>query len=133
MRAVLSAVLLLAAAGAGAASPRLDYTLHCMGCHRADGAGTPPGIPRLAGQVGYYLTVPEGRAYLVQVPGASQSLLDDAALAGVINWILAEFGGASVGEGFQPYTAEEVARYRRNRPDDVAALRRTLHRRMQAQ
>ncbi len=130
--AALLALVAAAATPASAATPRLDYTLNCMGCHRADGAGTPPGIPRLAGRVGYYLTVPEGRGYLVQVPGASQSLLNDAELAAVLNWILSEFGGDSVAGGFVPYTAEEVARYRAVRRDDIGALRRRLTSALQA-
>lgn len=97
-----------------------------MGCHRANGAGTPPVIPQLAGRIGYYLQVPAGRAYLVQVPGAAQSLLDDAALAAVLNWMLTEFGGESLTRGFDPYTAEEVGRYRTDRPSDLSELRRRL-------
>lgn len=123
---MLAGTLLVATTWACAATPRLDYMLHCMGCHRADGVGTPPGIPRLAGRVGYYLQVTQGRAYLAQVPGAAQSLLDDGALAGVLNWIVAEFGGKSAPAGFEPYTAEEVHRYRSNRPQDIGALRRRL-------
>ena len=122
----LAITLLVFAAAANAEQARLDYMLHCMGCHRIDGGGMPPEVPRVAGTVGRYLDLPEGRRYLIQVPGASQSLLNDAALARVLNWMLLEFGDESLPEDFLPYTEAEVRRYRRNVPDDVDALRRRL-------
>jgi len=118
--------MLLLSVTASAEAPRTSYLLHCAGCHRMDGGGMPPEVPGLAGRVGEYLELAEGRRYLVQVPGAAQSLLDDAALAAVLNWILAELGGESVGEGFEPFTAAEVRRHRRDPTVDVDALRRRL-------
>jgi mono/diheme cytochrome c family protein len=118
-------VLLCASAGAFA-DARQDYVLNCMGCHLVDGTGSPPAIPRLKDRVGYYLTIPQGREYLVQVPGAANSLLDAGRLARVLNWIVEEFSGASRPQHFQPYDAEEVAEYRATRPADVDALRHKL-------
>jgi hypothetical protein len=106
--------------------PRQDYVLNCMGCHLADGTGKPPAVPRLKDRVGYYLTIPGGRAYLAQVPGAANSLLDDRQLTGVLNWIVDEFAGASQPSRFQRFEVEEVATYRRTRPDDIDALRHAL-------
>ena len=117
-------VVLLLGWAAGADPARVDYMLHCMGCHLMDGSGMPPEVPRLADRVGHYLDSPEGRRYLVQVPGAAQSLLDDSELAEVLNWILTELGGDSVASGFEPYTRAEVARYRRAAPADLDAVRR---------
>lgn len=108
------------------AEPRQDYILNCMGCHLVDGGGAPPAIPRLKDRVGYYLTIPQGRAYLAQVPGAANSLLDDRQLTAVLNWIIVEFAGASRPAQFEPLAIDEVARYRRTRPDDIDALRHTL-------
>ncbi|NJN51589.1 MAG: cytochrome c [Gammaproteobacteria bacterium] len=108
------------------AGPRLDYMLNCMGCHRAGGEGAPPEVPQLADRVGFYLSVPGGRDYLVQVPGSRQAPLTDAALADVLNYILDEFGGASVPTGTNPYTTEEVTRLRASAPDDIDAVRRSL-------
>jgi hypothetical protein len=106
------AALAALAAGPAPAGPRLDYVLHCQGCHRADGSGTPDAVPRLRGRMARFLWAPGGRAYLVGVPGAAQSPLDDARLATLLNWMLAEFDATGVPPGFAPYTAAEVGRLR---------------------
>jgi hypothetical protein len=117
----------LAAGRAGAASgAALDYTLHCEGCHRADGAGTPGSVPPLAGSVGRLARAPGGREFLARVPGVATSPLDDAALAAVLNWMLARFGGADVPADFVPYTADEVARLRRQPLVDVERAKQQI-------
>jgi mono/diheme cytochrome c family protein len=103
-----------------AGEPAVDYALNCQGCHRADGAATPGSVPALAGSVGRFLHVRGGREYLGQVPGAALSSLDDAALAGVLNWILERFGGEAE---FTRYTAEEVGRLRKSPLVDVEKVR----------
>ena len=100
--------------------------LNCMGCHLLDGNGAPPDIPALKDRIGYFLTLPQGREYLAQVPGAANSLLDDARLAAVLNWIIDEFAGASAPPGWERYGAAEVGAYRKARAGDIDALRRTL-------
>jgi len=120
---VLAPVLAAAQGTSGAA---LDYAVTCQGCHRADGTGTPGTVPALAGSVGKFLRVPGGREFLVRVPGVAQAPLDDAALAAVINWMLARFGGDDVPGDFAPYAAEEVGRLRRHPLTDVERVRREL-------
>jgi hypothetical protein len=118
----------LAAAAAGAASaeplagPHLDYVLQCMGCHREDGSGAPGRVPSLAG-VGRFLQVPGGRDYLVRVPGVAHAPLDDAAVATLLNWLLARF---DPGAAFVPFDAAEVARRRAVPLADADAARRAL-------
>jgi hypothetical protein len=124
--APLVAVALLCGASNVWADAHQDYVLNCMGCHMVDGSGAPPTIPRLKDRVGYYLTIPDGRAYLVQVPGAANSLLDDHQLTDVLNWMVDEFAGASRPQTFAPYATEEVARYRSTPPNDIDALRHRL-------
>ncbi len=87
---------------------RADYALRCKGCHGFAGEGTPGHVPRLAGLVGLYTHLPEGRAYLMRVPGVAGARLDDARLAEVLNWMLATYGGDRVAPGFAPFTPEEV-------------------------
>lgn len=124
----LLGVLALASLGAlsADADPRVDYMLQCQGCHLGDGSGAPGSVPALGGSVGRFLAVEGGRAYLVRVPGASQSPLDDARLAGVLNWILREFDAAALPDDFVPFSAEEVARVRRPPLTDVESVRAQL-------
>jgi len=106
---------------------RIDYILHCSGCHSLDGLGIEDkGIPRLKDQIGYYLTVPEGRAFIMQVPGLLSAGLSDERAAGVMNWIIEYFAGDSAPPNWTPYTGEEAARYRLSKPADVASVRRAL-------
>ena len=116
---------------AGAGDPALDYMLECQGCHLPDGAGTND-VPDLRDGIGRFIGVDGGRAYLVQVPGSSQSALDDADLAEVLNWMIRAFGPAEVAASFQHFDAEEVARFRTVPLVEVDAVRRTLVERMVA-
>ena len=106
--------------------PALDYAVHCQGCHRADGAATPGSVPALAGSVARFLRVPGGREFLVRVPGVSQAGLDDAALAGVLNWMVDRFDREHVPAGFLAYTAAEVGRLRKQPLTDVERVRAEL-------
>ena len=119
-------------AAASAESPRVLYMLHCQGCHLPDGSGRPGEVPPLAGSLGRFLSVPGGRAYLVQVPGSAHSPLSDAELASVLNWMVATFGPAREASAVAPYDAAEVARYRGVPLVDVAAARAELLRRLAA-
>jgi hypothetical protein len=92
---------------------RADYAFRCKGCHGFSGEGTPGHVPRLDGFVGLYTWLPEGRDYLLRVPGAARARLDDARLAAVLNWMLATYAAGQVAPGFAPFTAEEVGKARR--------------------
>ena len=86
---------------------RLDYLLHCSGCHLPEGQGASP-IPGLQGDPGRLAHTQAGRAYLVQVPGASQTPITDKQLADITNWILQEFSSATLPADFKPFSAKEV-------------------------
>jgi mono/diheme cytochrome c family protein len=127
MRALALLCCALAAAGASAAEinerrAQFNYQLFCQGCHTPDGTGA-MAVPRMKDQVGYFLTIPEGREYLVRVPGSATSALGDAELAEVLNWIVREFAGASAPENSQPYSAEEVGRLRQHPLNEVEQYR----------
>ena len=107
------AVLAVTAVAHAASDPALDYMLNCQGCHRADGGGTPGTIPPLSGSVARFLAVPGGREFLARVPGASQSFLDDARLAELLNWLVNRFDAAHVPKPFPAYTAGEIAALRK--------------------
>jgi mono/diheme cytochrome c family protein len=109
------------------ADPRVDYMLHCRGCHGPDGNGIADGgAPPFRGELGRFLAAPGGRAYLVRVPGAAQSELSDAGLAELLNWLVRAFDAEEVPREFAPYGAEEVARYRAAPLSEVEATRREL-------
>jgi hypothetical protein len=126
--AVTTAVLAIAllVARQVCADPRTDYVLHCQGCHGPDGGGAPGAVPSFRHHVAKFVTVSGGREYLIRVPGTSQSELDDARVAALLNWILREFSPAEVPPDFAPFSAEEVTRHRRPPLIDVVGTRRTL-------
>lgn len=117
---------LLHLSAAASADPARDYVIHCQGCHLVDGRATPGRVPALADGVGRLARVPEGRAYLVGVPGAANAPLSDAALAALLNWLLPHFDPAGTPPGFVPYTGEEVARLRRPPLTDVVSARQRV-------
>ncbi len=122
---LIGSALALLAGGAAAEDPRVLYLLHCQGCHLADGAGRPGAVPSLVG-VARFAALPEGRAYLVGVPGSAQAPLSDAELAELLNWVLAAFGPAEVAARVAPFEAEEVARYRKPLADVAGARARLV-------
>lgn len=131
--AVLGGVVLAAQAQQDrtAARARIDYLLHCSGCHGTDGTGKPAkGIPGFVGQVGHFQRLAEGRAFLMQVPGLLSAGLPDDRAAAVTTWMLREFAGASLPPDFVPYTAEEARTYRLSRPADVIGRRNEIYRQL---
>jgi hypothetical protein len=125
LTAARAAAIALVVAAPVAADPHADYMLHCQGCHGPDGSGAPGAVPSFRGQVGKFLQVGGGREYLIRVPGVSQSELDDARTAEVLNWILREFGAVDR-SAVVPFTAAEVALHRRPPLADVDAVRDEL-------
>ena len=106
--------------------PQINYMLHCQGCHLPGGIGHPGLVPNMQGHIGRFLKSDTGRAYLVQVPGAAQSDLDDGELADVINWLLPEFDPANVAADFKRFTSDEVSRYRSTQLLNVSEVRRQV-------
>jgi mono/diheme cytochrome c family protein len=119
-------VLMSAATAARAYSPETNYTLHCQGCHLADGTASADKVPALAGSVAQFLRVPEGRAFLIRVPGVANAQLADADLAALLDWTLRRFDAANLPADFVPYTAEEVHRLRAEPLVDIAPARNQL-------
>ncbi|MBS0367202.1 MAG: cytochrome c [Proteobacteria bacterium] len=101
----LSALLCGAAA---AADPQQNYMLYCMGCHGPQAEGVPGRVPPLAGALPRFMRTPEGRDYLLRVPGAANSALDDAQTTEVLNW-LAQTYLAAGDPAPRPFTVGEVS------------------------
>lgn len=126
---VITTALLLSSldtAAAGNYTPKVNYTLHCQGCHLVDGSGTEGKVPALKNEVGRFLSVTGGREYLIQVPGTSQSPMSDAEIAEVLNWILENFSTDQLPADFVPYTTQEVSNVRLQPLTDVSAVREDL-------
>lgn len=110
-----------------AGNPRSLYLLHCAGCHAVDGSGHPAqGVPSMRGTLGHFIQHPDGRAFLVQVPGVNNAGLSDAQIAEVTNWTVRQFSADTAPPGWPAYTEAEVAAARRHRPADVTQARRAL-------
>jgi mono/diheme cytochrome c family protein len=105
------------------ASPAQDYMLHCMGCHGTDAQGVPGKIPPLANALSRFMRTPEGRDYVLRVPGAANSALSDAQLAAVLNWLAVTFDANASASTPAPFTGEEVSRLRHAPLASVLAAR----------
>jgi hypothetical protein len=90
----------------------VNYMLHCQGCHLPEAEGFDGKVPPMKNFVGYFLHSPEGRDFVIRVPGVSRSALNDAELAELMNWLLVTYSAEQLPHKFLPYTADEVAKLR---------------------
>lgn len=107
------------------ASPAQDYMLYCMGCHGAEAQGVPGKIPALAGNLARFMRTPEGRNYVLRVPGAANSALPDARLAAVLNWLSEQYPAPHEAPP-AAFTVAEVTAARRAPLADVQQARRAV-------
>lgn len=127
MGQILSGLAAVAGVSAIAlASPAQDYMLHCMGCHGPSAQGVPGKVPALAQTLVQFMRSAAGRSYVLRVPGASNSMLTDAQLAEVLNWIAGHFGGDQLPASAAKFTAQEVAAHRHSPLASVQATRREV-------
>ena len=134
MARVALALLLISPPLAATEPAEADYMLNCQGCHLPDGSGFPARqVPDLRNQMARFLAVPGGREFLVQVPGAAQTALNDADLARLLNWMLLRFSAAQLPADFRPYSAAEVAPLRRQPLAQVNQVRSALLERLALQ
>jgi len=129
MRGVLLA-LLLAASGATAVAgepgrAKLDFQLHCMGCHGETGDGLAGKVPSFRANLARLLSSTEGREFVMRVPGVSQSALPSDRLAALLNWIVKEFGSPEA-QRAPAFTAAEVERLRAKPLLEVVATRERI-------
>ena len=125
------------------------FTTHCVACHQATGQGIPSAFPPLAEHLPELLKAEGGRAYVVNtilwgltgaidVKGVNYNnlmqswapVLDDQQIADVLNYSATAWGNAELlPEGFEAFTAEEVAAQRATEMDSAAvhAERETLN------
>lgn len=101
------------------------YATNCQGCHGELGVSASE-IPTLAGRVGYFTRLAEGRRYIVQVPNVALNPSSDEDIAAVLNWVLLTYSRRELSPDFEPYTAAEVSELRKSRIDVVAERRRVI-------
>jgi mono/diheme cytochrome c family protein len=107
------------------ARPARIYAENCQGCHGPAGVSVTE-IPTLAGRIGYFARIPEGRRYLMQVPNVALNPSSDEDIANMMNWLLKAVSRAQLPDDFKPYSGEEVAQLRRARIDVAADRRRVI-------
>ncbi|WP_172616750.1 c-type cytochrome [Methylacidiphilum kamchatkense] len=100
------------------------YFLHCAGCHGLKGEGIAGVSPQIAQTIDFFLLSPEGRKYVIQVPGVAFSSIPDDALAELLNWLILNFGQTK--RKFQKYTTQEVAVARKEPLLDVDETRKRI-------
>src|SRR3984957_18359726 len=110
--AVAGAAATALAATAAQASPQQDYVLYCMGCHGPQAEGVPGKGPPLAHALGRYMRSPAGRNYFLRVPGAANSVLSDAQLSAVMNWLAESFNANELSSGVSLFSSAEVTSLR---------------------
>ena len=127
--------LMLAAALCQAAwsNPAQSYMLYCQGCHGDEAQGVPGKVPPLAGSLALFMRSAAGRDYLLRVPGAANSALDDTQLTAVLNWLAERFPPAGVTMPRpEPFTVAELAKARRLPLANVREARREVVRSLAA-
>ncbi len=97
-----------------------------MGCHLADGSGEPGRVPSLRRSLVLFSATPEGRQYVIRVPGVAQSPLSDAEIAALLNWMARNLSDVALPPGFADYTAAEVKELRSRPLAQVSAMRARL-------
>ena len=124
-----TAVVVLSATAANAAwsyQPAVNYQLHCMGCHLADGSGESGRVPSIRRTLLLFSSSPAGRDYVIRVPGVAQSPLSDADTAVLLNWMARNLSDVKLPPGFADYSAAEVHRVRDHPLARVSGIRARL-------
>lgn len=143
---LFATVLLALVAGTALAQDgEASYNQNCTACHQANGEGIPSAFPPLAGHVPEILAVEGGRSFLVHVllyglqgeitvEGAAYNgampawkQLDDTTIAAILTYISTGWENQPP-EGFEPFTAEEIAEARGQdlAPQDIYEMRQEL-------
>ncbi len=115
--------------GADEQRARVNYMIHCQGCHLPEAVGYPGKVPRMRDFVGYFLHSQEGREFIIRVPGVSTSALRNDQVTELMNWLLLTYSAPQLPRNFVPFTVDEVATLRPDpEPDPEATRKRILER-----
>jgi hypothetical protein len=111
---------------AWAYQPLVNYQLRCMGCHLADGSGQPGRVPSIRRSLVLFSASPEGRDYVIRVPGVAQSPLSDEDTAALLNWMARNLSDLKVPPSFVDYSEAEIHGSRDRPLVRVSAIRARL-------
>jgi hypothetical protein len=123
---VAAIALSLAVNAASAYQPLVNYQLRCMGCHLGDGSGQPGRVPSMRRSLVLFSASPEGRDYVIRVPGVAQSPLSDEDTAALLNWMARNLSDLTVPPSFIDYSEAEIHRVRDRPLVRVNAVRARL-------
>jgi hypothetical protein len=123
---VAAIALSLAVSAASAYQPLVNYQLRCMGCHLADGSGQPGRVPSIRRSLVLFSASPEGRDYVIRVPGVAQSPLSDEDTAALLNWMARNLSDVKVPPSFVDYSEAEIRSLRERPLVRVSAIRARL-------
>jgi mono/diheme cytochrome c family protein len=136
--AVASPVAIAAGEGTAPADGRNIFVSNCAVCHQPDGKGAPGVYPPLAGAVGRYAALKDGRTYLIDVlsfgmGGKIESggdsfegdmppwpQLSDKDVAHVLTYVLIGLNPKLLPADFKPISADEVKAERAKQLDAAA-------------
>lgn len=127
--AALALIVLGAGKGAAAYEPLVNFQLHCMGCHLADGSGQPGRVPSVRRSLVLLSGSAAGREFILRVPGVAQSPLSSEETAALLNWMVRHLSDLEPPARFEDYSAAEVENARHRPLAKVKDLRARLMRR----
>ena len=102
------------------------FISNCAVCHQPDGKGAPSVYPPLAGSVGRYMTLKQGRTYVIDVVSFGMGgkidsggdsfegdmppwpQLSDEEVAAVLTFVMTGLNAKLLPADFKPITADEV-------------------------
>jgi hypothetical protein len=94
-----------------------------MGCHGRDGSGQPGRVPSFRRTLVPLSYLPQGREYVIRVPGVAQAPLRDEDMAALLNWMVRHLSDVDVKPTFEEYSASEIHRLRSRPLTDVSGTR----------
>ena len=89
-------------------------------------------MPSLRRSLVLFSGTPEGRQYVIRVPGVAQSPLSDAEAASLLNWMTRNLSDVALPPGFADYTEAEVKELRSHPLAQVSTMRARLLKELKA-
>lgn len=131
--AVAALISFTSDAGADEQRARINYMIHCQGCHLPEAVGYPGKVPRMRDFIGYFLHSREGREFIIRVPGVSTTSLPNDQVTELMNWLLLTYSAPQLPRNFVPFTVDEIAALRPDPEPDPETTRKGILERIAAE